>query len=216
MDSPSVLRNIRTRVVTGLLTLVPIMATVYVILFLFNLFDGMASPLIDPILGFHIPGLGLIVSLILIYLLGATVTNIVGKRAVQWSEAIVARVPIAKTIYSATKQITEAVGGQSGRAFKRAVLVEYPRAGSWAIAFVTAESVSSDGKTYLYLFVATTPNPTSGMLLVVLESDVVDAGISVEEGLKAIISGGLIPPDLGGFRSGGKKTGQPEERRGVS
>ncbi|MCH8010581.1 MAG: DUF502 domain-containing protein [Candidatus Marinimicrobia bacterium] len=190
----SILKNIRGKIMAGFATLVPIAATVWIIKVLFNFFDGFASPFLDKILPFHIPGLGLIVSLGFVFILGIVVTNFLGRKLVYWGERILEKIPVASTIYNTAKQITQAIGGSSSRAFQRTVYIQYPRKGLWTIAFVTGESKDKDGNDYFHLFVPTTPNPTSGVLIILQKQDAIDANISVEQGMKAIISGGMLAP----------------------
>ncbi len=178
----------------GLVTVAPILATVWVVTVLFNFFDGFAAPLIDPFLPFHIPGLGVIIGLLFMYLLGILVTNFLGRKLVSIGEALLRRIPLASTIYGTAKQITQSVSGASSRAFQKAVLINYPRVGIWTIAFVTGESNDASGTAYYHLFVPTTPNPTSGVMVLIPQSDAIDSKLSVEEGLKMIISGGMLAP----------------------
>ncbi len=110
----------------GLVTVAPILATVWVVTVLFNFFDGFAAPLIDPFLPFHIPGLGVIIGLLFMYLLGILVTNFLGRKLVSIGEALLRRIPLASTIYGTAKQITQSVSGASSRAFQKAVLIQLP------------------------------------------------------------------------------------------
>ncbi|MFQ6608304.1 MAG: DUF502 domain-containing protein [Fidelibacterota bacterium] len=197
----SYLKTVRGKIVAGLVTLAPIAATVWVLQFLFNFFDGMAAPVIDRIIGLHIPGLGLIVSFISIFFLGILVTNILGRKLIQVGESMLQRIPIAKSVYSTAKQITQALGGSSSRAFKRTVLIEYPRKGVWSLAFVTGKSVDQEGITYIHVFLPTTPNPTSGFMLILPEADSIDAQMTVEQGMKTIISGGMLAPEKNQIKS---------------
>ena len=195
------LKIARSKIITGLITLAPVAATIWVLQFLFNFFDGMAAPLVDRVLGVHIPGLGLIVSFIAIFFLGIMVTNFLGKKLIQWGESMLQRVPIAKSVYGTIKQITQTLGGTGNRAFKRTVLIEYPRKGMWSLAFVTGNSVDHNGTKYIHIFLPTTPNPTSGYMLILPETDSIDAQMTVEEGMKTIISGGMIAPEKNQIRS---------------
>lgn len=187
-----ILRTIRGKIVAGLVTVAPIAATVYIIKFIINLIDNI-SPL-DRIIPVKIPGLEFIISLILLFFLGLLVTNFLGKKLLSIGEMILKKIPIANTIYGAAKQITQALGGTQSRAFQKTVLISYPHEGIWTLAFVTGESKDRDGKEYYHVFVSTTPNPTSGFMLIVPKDDTRDANLTVQEGLKAIISGGMLAP----------------------
>ncbi|MFQ6616094.1 MAG: DUF502 domain-containing protein [Fidelibacterota bacterium] len=195
-------RRIRGKIVAGLVTIIPIAATVYIIRFLFNLFDNF--PFLDKILPVRIPGLGVIVSLVVLFLLGVLVTNFLGRKLIQWGEWILRKIPVASTVYETTKQITQAMGGSTTRAFQKGVWIEYPRRGVWTLAFVTGESTGVGGGEYYHLFVPTTPNPTSGFMLVIPKTDTIDSKMSVEGALKAIISGGMLAPGENMIGSRGK------------
>ena len=191
-----IFKHLRGKIVAGLVTVTPILATVWILTVLFNFFDGFAAPLLDPLLPIHIPGLGVIIALIFMYLLGILVTNFLGKKIVSIGEAILRKIPLANTIYGTAKQITQSVSGGKNKAFKKAVLINYPRSGLWTIAFVTGDSIDDNGESYYHLFVPTTPNPTSGVMVIIPQSDVVDSNLSVEEALKTIISGGMLGPKV--------------------
>lgn len=185
--------SLRNKLIAGVLALMPIAVTYYFIRLFISFFDSIVSPLIDPAIGFHIPGLGLVVSLLLIYLLGVLVTNFIGKRLLGLFEKWINYIPVARTIYQTTKQVLNALSfSKSG--FEKVVYVEYPRRGTWTLAFVTGKSQNEAGIIYLSLFLPTTPNPTSGWVLFVPEEDVLPADLTIEQGLKMIISGGAVLP----------------------
>ena len=191
-----IFKHLRGKIVAGLVTVAPILATVWILTVLFNFFDGFAAPLLDSLLPIHIPGLGVIIALIFMYLLGILVTNFLGKKIVSIGEAILRKIPLANTIYGTAKQITQSVSGASNKAFKKAVLINYPRSGLWTIAFVTGDSIDGNGVSYYHLFVPTTPNPTSGVMVIIPQDDVIDSNLTVEEALKTIISGGMLGPKV--------------------
>ena len=191
-----VFKHLRGKIVAGLVTVAPILATVWILTVLFNFFDGFAAPLLDSLLPIHIPGLGVIIALIFMYLLGILVTNFLGKKIVSIGEAILRKIPLANTIYGTANLITQSVSGASNKAFKKAVLINYPRPGLWTIAFVTGDSIDGNGVSYYHLFVPTTPNPTSGVMVIIPQDDVIDSNLTVEEALKTIISGGMLGPKV--------------------
>lgn len=174
------------------MTIIPVAATVYILRLLFHLFDNF--PFLDTIIPVRIPGLGVIISLVVLFLLGLLVTNFLGKKLIEWGEWILKKIPVASTVYDTAKQITQAMTGTATRAFQKGVWIEYPRRGLWTLAFVTGESKDGGGKEYYHLFVPTTPNPTSGFMLVIPKTDAIDTKMSVEVALKAIISGGMLAP----------------------
>ena len=179
----------------GLVIIAPIIITIWLLTILFRFFDGFAAPILDPLLPVHIPGLGVIITLLFMYFLGVLVTNILGRKLVSFGEALLNRIPLANSVYGTAKQITQSFSGASSRAFQKTVLIPYPRLEIWTMAFVTGQSTDENGKPYYHLFVPTTPNPTSGFMLIIPQEDAIDANLSVEEGLKAIISGGMLAPE---------------------
>ena len=191
--------------VTGLVILVPVTLTIYILKQIFDLMDGIFSPVIDRAIGIyfpgaHIPGLGFVLTLMLVLLLGWLSTNVVGRALIQAAEKLICRIPVAKSIYSATKGVLEAVSTDQADAFKRVVLIEYPKQDIFAVAFVTRwarwPTVHEKTADLLLVFVPTTPNPTSGFLLLVPRSEAIDLPISVEEGVRMVISGGILLPNL--------------------
>jgi uncharacterized membrane protein len=197
--------HFRRMLVTGLVILVPVTLTVYILKQIFDLMDGIFSPIIDRTIGIyfpgaHIPGLGFLLTLLLVLLLGWLSTNVVGRRVIQAAEKLICRIPVAKSIYSATKGVLEAVSTDQAEAFKRVVLIEYPKDDIFAVAFVTRwarwPTVHEKTADLLLVFVPTTPNPTSGFLLLVPRSEAIDLPISVEEGVRMVISGGILLPKL--------------------
>ena len=190
-----VLKHLRGKIAAGLVTILPIIVTIWILTTLFRFFDGIAAPILDPLLPVHIPGLGVIITLLSMYLLGVLVTNILGRKLVAVGEAILNRIPLANSVYGTAKQITQSFSGASSRAFQKTVLIPYPRLEIWTMAFVTGQSTDENEKPYYHLFVPTTPNPTSGFMLIIPQEDAIDANLSVEEGLKAIISGGMLAPE---------------------
>jgi uncharacterized membrane protein len=143
----------------------------------------------------QIPGLGILLTLVLIYFIGVIVTNFLGKKIFWLGEKILKRVPFVSTIYSTLKQITETFTGKASDAFQGAVYIQYPRKDLWTMAFISGKSNTENGETYFHLFVPTTPNPTSGFFLMIPAKDTVPTGMTVEEGLKTIISGGMLAPE---------------------
>ena len=173
----------------------PIMATYWIIKLLFEFLDRLAQPLLA-VIGIQIPGLGIILTILFIFIIGLFVTNVLGRTILKWSEIIVARVPIVSTIYNSIKQITGAFSGSTAKSFQRVILIEYPRRNLWTMAFVTNESKNKKGDIFYHLFVPTTPNPTSGVFIIVPKKDAIHPNISVESGLRTIVSGGIIDDNI--------------------
>jgi uncharacterized membrane protein len=178
--------------------------TVFVLVQLFQWMDGIFAPLVDGILAatlerpVHIPGLGLLLTFLVILVLGWLSTRVAGRRVLRWMEGLIRKVPVAKSIYGATKGILEAVSQDQTEAFKRVVLVEYPKTNLFAIGFVTSGArwahIHERLADLLLVFVPTTPNPTSGFLLLVPRSEAIELPIAVEEGIRMVISGGILHP----------------------
>ncbi|CAN4274825.1 COG2928 Uncharacterized conserved protein [Methylophilaceae bacterium] len=189
--------------ITGLLVLVPLFITVWVISGLVGMMDQSLFLLPETWrpkaqLGLEIPGMGAILTLLIIFVTGVIATNFFGKRMILVWEALLARVPVVKSIYASVKQVSDTLFSDSGNAFRQAVLVQFPRPGAWTIAFVTgkpggdvANHLSGD---YLSVYVPTTPNPTGGYFLMLPRADVVELDMSVDEALKYIISMGVVAP----------------------
>lgn len=192
--------HLRTRMAQGLLALVPLIVTFLVLRFLLQVTSGILLPLIDPLVD-HWPPFGrallsLGVLLGLLYLLGLVASQVVGRRVLDLGEAIVLRVPFVKVIYSASKQVVAAFQGPGARSFKSVVFIEFPRPGMRAVGFLTGRLAAGDGgRGWVTVFVPTTPNPTTGFLQVVPESDVVRTDFTIEEGVKMVMSLGALVPD---------------------
>ena len=184
-------QSIKRRIFAGLLAIVPIAVTFWILKLLFTFFDGFAAPILKRI-GIEIPGLGIILTLVIVFVLGLLVTNVLGKSLFNWGERILAKLPIVNTIYKTIKQITSAFSGSTLKSFQQVIFIQYPRIGLWTMCFVTNESQNETGEEFYPVFVPTTPNPTSGVFIIVPKKDVVHPNISVEDGLKAIISGGIL------------------------
>ena len=199
---------IRRTFIAGLLILLPLFITYILISFLFNIFTGVSAPFVAGFLRLVganglayplIPFINLLLSLAVIFLLGLVGTNILGRRLLARLETLILRVPLVRTIYSSTKQVVETFQGPS-RSFRRVVLLQYPRQGVWSIGLVATERADSlqlvSGAKVLAVFIPTTPNPTSGYLVIVSPDDVVDLDFTVEEAFKFIMSGGIVGKDL--------------------
>ncbi|MGF1615070.1 MAG: DUF502 domain-containing protein [Gammaproteobacteria bacterium] len=195
--------HLRRYLIAGLLVWLPLGITVLVVKVLVDIMDRTVLLLPPPwrpdaLFGVHIPGIGLLLSLLIMLLTGITVANLLGRRLVAIWEGILARIPLVRNIYSAVKQVVEAMFSSGGRSFRKVVLVEFPRRGIWCLALLTAESLgevqSKTGADVVAVFLPTTPNPTSGFILMVPREDVVELDMTIDEGLKMIISMGVVVP----------------------
>jgi uncharacterized membrane protein len=190
--------------ITGLLILVPLAITLWVLNLIIGTMDQ--SLLLLPVawrpetlIGFSIPGLGSILTLLIIFLTGVFTRNFIGRQVVSLWEAVLKRIPVVSSIYSSVKQVSDTLLSSSGNAFRKAVLVQYPRQGSWTIAFVTGvpggdvrNHLKGD---YVSIYVPTTPNPTSGFFLMVPRAETIELAMNVDEALKYIVSMGVVAPE---------------------
>jgi len=193
------LRFLRSKLIAGILVLIPIGVTYFVLKWLFNSVDNILAPYIENYLGRDIPGLGLAATIILVVLAGLLATNVFGKHMLSYIDRGLAKIPIVAGIYVSTKQFVEAIGTANTKSFKRVVLVEYPRKGLLTFGFVTKDVytvVGKDGtkKDVVNIFVPSTPNPTTGFLIIVQKSQVIGVDLTVEEGVKLVVSGGILAP----------------------
>ena len=188
---------------TGLAVTIPIGLTLYILFFLIDIMDGLLKIIPvryhpDTLLGIHIPGLGIIVTLSLITIAGLVTTSYVGYKIVQSGEDLVDRIPFVRNIYQAIKKISDSMFMDKRSSFKKVVLVEFPRKGVYTIGFVTGvpsgEIRKKAGQNCISVFLPTTPNPTSGYLIIVPEDELVPMDMSVEEALTFIISVGIVTP----------------------
>jgi len=195
--------RLRRYLIAGLLVWLPIAATCLIVVFSINLIDR--TLLLIPsryrpenLIGFDIPGLGVILTLILLLITGFLVANFFGRKIVGAWESLLSRIPLVRSVYSAVKQITASLFADASQSFREVVLVEYPRKGLWMLAFVTGDTPKKfqevAGRELMNIYVPTTPNPTSGFYIMVPPEDVMRLNIPVEIGLKMILSAGVVNP----------------------
>ena len=198
--------RLRNYFLTGIIVTAPVSITLYVSWQFITFIDRQVTPLIPPnynpetYLPFGLPGLGLLVMVVVLMIIGALAAGFVGRGLMRAGEHLLARMPVVRTIYSALKQVFETVFAEKSKAFREVVLIEYPRKGVWAMGFATG---STKGEVQniiedevVNVFLPTTPNPTSGFLLFLPRKDVIFLTMTVEEGVKMVISAGVVtPPD---------------------
>ncbi len=191
--------------ITGLLVLVPLVVTFWLLSTLIQTMDQ--SLLLLPeswrpekMLGYSVVGLGAVMTIAIIFITGVIATNIFGQQLILLWENLLSRVPVVKSIYSSVKQVSDTIFSDSGNAFRKALLVEFPRKGSWTIAFLTGEPGGDVSNhllgDYVSVYVPTTPNPTGGYFLMMEKKDVIELDMSVDQALKYIISMGTVAPEL--------------------
>lgn len=204
-------KSIKNYIITGLVVWLPIIATLVIMRFLIDLLDKTMSLLPEAyhpekLIGMKIPGFGVILSFVILIVTGVLATNLFGQKLMSLSERILDKIPLVRTIYNATKQMIEAIVSTNSQAFRKVLLVEYPRKGLWSVAFQTGEANreidENTEQQMVSIFIPTTPNPTSGFLMMVPKEDVVELDMTTDEALKFIISLGVMPP---GISTNGKK-----------
>ena len=207
--------------ITGLLIWVPLGITLWVLHLLVSAMDQTLLLLPEQFqteswLGFHVPGMGVVMTFIVVLATGLVAANILGQRLLRFWENVLSRIPVFKSIYNSVKQVSDTLFSSSGQAFRKALLVQYPREGSWTIAFMTGQPSGDVANhlrgEYLSIYVPTTPNPTSGFFLMMPKTDVIELDMSVDEALKYIISMGVVAPN-GSSRRNGKGQAKAEVAR---
>src|SRR5580692_10164161 len=193
---------LRRYMVAGVLVWLPILATIWVVSFMLHIMDR--TLLLLPVayrpqalVGFALPGAGLVLALAIVLLTGLLVTNLIGRRLIVWGEDLLNRIPVVRTVYGGVKSFAESVLSQSN-SFRKVVMVEYPRAGAWSIGFLTAEDVEEIsekmGEPHVAVYISAALNATAGYLVVVPRRQVVELDMSVDEAMKMIITGGVLTP----------------------
>ena len=194
---------VRRWLLAGLLVLVPLAITVWVLDWIVSTLDQTLQILPrhwhpDYLIGIHVPGFGVLLALAIVLLIGAVASNFFGRKLVGWWDSLLGRIPIVRSIYSSVKQVSDTLFSENGNAFRKAVLVQWPREGVWTIAFQTGtpggDVVNHLGPDYLSVYVPTTPNPTGGYFVMLKASDCIELNMSVDEALTYVISMGVVSP----------------------
>ncbi|MBI4949634.1 MAG: DUF502 domain-containing protein [Deltaproteobacteria bacterium] len=203
-------KGLRAYFIAGLLVVVPLYITVYVLSLIVSFMDGVfllmpSSFHPDNFLPVHVPGLGIIVTLVLVLLVGVIATNFFGKRLLGIGEKVLLKIPVLRIVYNATKQFMETFFTKEHQGFRRVVLIEFPRAGLYSIGFVTSrpsgEIKEKVGDEMISVFIPTTPNPTTGFFILVSEKDVITLSMRVEDAFKIIMTGGMVFPNNEEFKA---------------
>ncbi len=210
VDPPKKKGRLKRIFFTGMVVILPLVITVLIFRFLLDLLNSLLAPTVSTLIDrfglpvppdYAMPGLGLLATIIIIFSVGIITTNYVGRKLIGLGEKIVTTIPVIRTVYSGAKQIIDTFSQSTGgtRAFSKVVMFEYPRRGIYSLAFITGETkgeVQLKTKSNLInVFLPTTPNPTSGFLLMVPKEDIIELDMTVEEGIKMIVSGGIVTPD---------------------
>ena len=194
----SIKTNIRNRIISGIIAIIPVVVTIFFLRIVFNFLANNVIPFLKLVFN-QLPDsvlavISLIVLLIILYGVGVIATHVAGRQLIAYGEKVLMYIPLVKTIYTTSKQLMETFASTNRHAFKSVVFVEYPRPGLKSIAFVTGTLTSSTGCEYSKVFIPTSPNPTSGFLSFVPTSETQETGLSLEDGMKAVVSAGILTP----------------------
>lgn len=191
------LLKFRMYVLRGVLAVIPIVLSYLAIQFIYVALDKRVLNVIDHFVGIRIPGLGIVLLVIVLFLIGLITSHVIGRRIFNLIEKLTSNIPLVKTIYRAGQQISDTLSLPEKQVFKRAVLVDFFKPDAWTIGFITGTTVDQrhHGKTLIKVFIPTVPNPTTGFLVILDEAQVIDPGWSVEEAIKTVISGGILGPE---------------------
>jgi len=197
------LRALRRYLINGLLIWVPVLVTVLVVRFILQLMDGTLLLLPrsirpDSLLGLHVPGFGALLAVVIVLLTGVLVTNFIGRFLVEVWEDLLERIPFIRALYGGVKSFSETILSNKGNSFKQVLLIEYPRKGAWSVGFQTTDNLPEInerlGEPHVCVFIPTTPNPTSGFIVLLPRSQVVPLSMSVDEAMKMIVTLGVVAP----------------------
>lgn len=196
-DKTNIFSSIRNSFMRGIAIIVPMVITIIVLKTLFDAIDGIISPLTDELLGYHIPGVGFITMVLLIMVVGLMSRNLVGRVIIKFFDKLISTLPLARTIYSAIRDLISAFAiSAKSKTFKNVVLVEYPRNGLYSVGFATNEvfiNIDNQNNTDLVsVYFPHPPNPTSGVVIFVPRDQVKILNLTIEEGLKLVLSGGVV------------------------
>lgn len=189
---------IKRHFLSGVLVVVPLILTYWVLSFLFQAIDGILQPIIHGLIGYYIPGLGIVTTISLIMLAGFFTRNIVGARLYSLGERLLTKVPLIRPIYLSAKQVLAALTKGNKEAFKEVCLIEYPRPGIWVLGFISGSSMADFGggtRKYVSVFIGSTPTPITGWTVLIPEEELFRVDMSVEDGIKFLVSGGVVAPD---------------------
>lgn len=195
--------SLRRYLIAGVLFWLPVLTVVWVLKFIIDVMDGTllllpAAWRPENAFGFEIPGLGIVFAFVIVLLTGLAVTNIIGRQLVAWWEDLMQRIPLVRSVYGGVRSFTETVLNKKGSSFSKVVMIEYPRREMWSLGFITADNIQAasekTGETQVCVYVPTTPNPTSGLIVFVPRRDVIEIDMSVDAAMKLIVTLGVVAP----------------------
>lgn len=186
--------SIKSAFISGLIVAIPLGITIFTLQFIFRFVDNIFGKYFREFLPFYIPGIGIITTFFIILVLGALINNWLGRKFYEKLEKRMSKLPLLGSLYTVSRQIVEIIGSSRRKEFQKVIYLQYPAEGIWTLGFVTGQSISDDGKRIYNVFVPTTPNPTSGYMVFIPHEDAIDTSYTIEEGLKILISGGMLAP----------------------
>jgi uncharacterized membrane protein len=187
-------KKLRAQFMAGILVIVPLGASVLILIWVFTTIDNILQPIINRIVGHNITGVGFGVTVVLIFLAGVIVRNVLGKRLMKYGNSLMMRVPVFRGLYGGIRQIVQSVTVPDKTGFMQVVLVEFPRKEMWTIGFITKEMTAANGEKFANVLIPTSPTPWSGFFQIVKEKDMIRTDISIEDAVKMIVSGGMNTP----------------------
>lgn len=194
-QASSWLRHTRNVFLAGILAAIPLVVTYLIFRWLFETLDGIFQPAIIFFIGRSLPGVGLVAVVILVYILGLITTNLIGRRLIRWVDAMMCRAPVIQYVYTAARQVVDAVRGLRQVPFKKVVIVEFPKAGMYSLGFVTGKAIDFREQKKVPVFIPHTPNPMTGFLVLLSAEDILDTDLTIEDAMRMVLSGGLLSPE---------------------
>jgi uncharacterized membrane protein len=194
-QASSWLRHTRNVFLAGILAAIPLVVTYLIFRWLFETLDGIFQPAIIFFIGRSLPGVGLVAVVILVYILGLITTKVIGRRLIRWVDAMMCRAPVIQYVYTAARQVVDAVRGLRQVPFKKVVIVEFPKAGMYSLGFVTGKAIDFRGQKKVPVFIPHTPNPMTGFLVLLSAEDILDTDLTIEDAMRMVLSGGLLSPE---------------------
>jgi uncharacterized membrane protein len=187
-------KKLRGQFLAGILVVVPIAASIAILVWVFNAIDNILKPVVIYIFGNYIPGIGFAATIIIIYIIGIIAKNVIGKNIIHYLESLLAKVPVFRQLSSGIRQILESFTSTNNAGFMQVVLTEFPKDGIWTIGFVTNEIIQENGEKLISVMIPTSPTPWSGFLQILKEKDIIRTTIPIEDALKMIVSCGITIP----------------------
>jgi len=194
-QASSWLRHTRNVFLAGILAAIPLVVTYLIFRWLFETLDGIFQPAIIFFIDRSLPGVGLVAVVILVYILGLITTNVIGRRLIRWVDAMMCRAPVIQYVYTAARQVVDAVRSLRQVPFKKVVIVEFPKAGMYSLGFVTGKAIDFRGQKKVPVFIPHTPNPMTGFLVLLSAEDILDTDLTIEDAMRMVLSGGLLSPE---------------------